>query len=58
MFILWTLGLGAGPSTVLTRGNLSLHKPLCVCADHPSGVGRPFVRAKLDLGRDCVFLGV
>jgi hypothetical protein len=51
-------GLGAGSSALLTRENLSLHKSMCVCADYPAGVGEPSTCAKLDLGRDCVFLGV
>jgi hypothetical protein len=52
------LGLGAGPSTVLPIEGPKLHKSLCPCADCPVGVDRPSAGAKLDLGRDCVFLGV
>jgi hypothetical protein len=35
-----------------------LHMSLRPCADRPARVDRPTVGAKLDLGRDCVFLGV
>jgi hypothetical protein len=49
-------GLGAGPSAVLTREGPSLHMSLCACADRPAKVGGPFVGAKTDLSKDCVFL--
>jgi hypothetical protein len=48
--------LYCGPSAVVTREGLSLHKSLCACADCPAGVGRPSVGTKIDLGRDYVFL--
>jgi hypothetical protein len=60
--VLWSVctadrsGLGAGPFASLTREVTSLHMSLCACADHPAGVGKPSVGAKMEFGRDCVFL--
>jgi hypothetical protein len=51
-------GLGARPSTVLTREVVDLHEPLSGCADHPTGVDGPSASAKSILGMDCVFLVV
>jgi hypothetical protein len=50
------LGLGVGPSTVLTREFVELHKSLSDCAGRLAGVGGSSIGAKFDLGRDCVFL--
>ena len=51
-------GLRAELSAVLTREGLSLHMSLCACADCLVEVGGPSAGAKMDLGRNCVFLGV
>jgi hypothetical protein len=37
------------------RGFEVAQVPVCLC-DHPTGVGGPFAGAKIDLGKDCVFL--
>jgi hypothetical protein len=49
------LGLGAGPSAVLTRCVASLHKSLCACADRPTGVGGQSAGAKMELRMNFVF---
>jgi hypothetical protein len=51
-------GLGAGPSTVLTREVTELHMSLCSCVDRPAQVSGPSASAKMNLGGDCVFLVV
>jgi hypothetical protein len=50
--------LRVGSSIVLTREGLSLHMSMCACADRPTGVGvgEPSAGAKIDLGKDYVFL--
>jgi hypothetical protein len=46
----------ARASAILTREGPRLHKSLCACADHSAEVGGASTGAKIDLGRDCVFL--
>jgi hypothetical protein len=41
---------------ILTREVAELHKSLSDCVDRLDGVGGPSAGAKLELGRDCVFL--
>jgi hypothetical protein len=48
-------GLGARPSTVLTREGPILHMSLCACADRPAWVDRQYACAKTYLGRDYVY---
>jgi hypothetical protein len=51
-------GLRAGPSKVLNREGLRLHRSLCACADRLAVVGGLSVGAKMGLGMDCVFVGI
>jgi hypothetical protein len=51
-------GLGARPSSVLTRDASDLHKSLCACADYPARGRGPSVGAKMELGRDYIVFGV
>jgi hypothetical protein len=44
-----------GPSTTLLEG-LLVHLSLCSFVDRPAKVAKPSTCAKMDLGRDSVFL--
>jgi hypothetical protein len=50
------LGLGTGPSVVLTREIAKSHTSLCDCVNHPAEVGGLSAGAKSSLDWDCVFL--
>jgi hypothetical protein len=52
------LSLGDGPSAVLTREGLRLHKSLCAYADRLTMCGGPLADDKMGLGRNYVFWGV